>query len=340
VDIGSGHLMRCLTLADQLRVEGVEVAFACRELPGAMFDLLLAQGYPCATFLLNEDSNNSQHSDAQETIKAAERLFPNSIDWLVVDHYQLETTWEQEVRPHARKLMVIDDLANRPHDCDLLLDQNYYHVMGQRYQELLPKQCVQLLGPAYVLLRQDFLETRRQLRVRDGTIRRILVSFGGSDPTNQTQKVIKALKQLNNHHIGVDIVVGQANPNRSKIEAFCNELTNVTFHCQVSNMAQLIHNADLGVGAGGVSMWERCYLGLPTITVVIAANQFRTTEDVAEIGAIEYLGWADVLSPDDFAYSISEIIANPQHAKRISDAALGIMQTSRTSTVDVMRNLT
>jgi UDP-2,4-diacetamido-2,4,6-trideoxy-beta-L-altropyranose hydrolase len=339
VHIGSGHLMRCLTLADQLRAEGDEVAFVCRDLPGAMFDLLQDRGYRSAKLSVSEEGNGSQLFDAQEMIRAAGRLFPEGIEWLVVDHYQLDAVWERMLRPHACKLMVIDDLANRSHDCDLLLDQNYYRDSAQRYQGLVPEQCVTLLGPAYVLLRPEFADARKRLKVRSGTVRRILIFFGGSDPTNQTQKVVGAIKLLERPDIDVDVVVGSANPNRNTIQTLCNELSNVTFHCQVSNMAELILNADLGIGAGGAAMWERCCLGLPTITVVFADNQERTTEDVAAIGAIEYLGWSDQLGSEDYARVVTMMLGDSQRVRQIGNAALEVLQPGFTSMAEMMQRL-
>lgn len=340
VEIGSGHLMRCLTLADQLRCEGAEVAFVCRDLPGEMFDLLIARGYRFAKLSLPEADKVTQQYDASETNKAAVQLFPDGVDWLVVDHYQLDAAWERLLRPCVRKLVVLDDLANRPHDCDLLLDQNYYKDMGRRYDSLVPEGCIKLLGPKYVLLRPEFAEARQRLRVRDGTVRRILIFFGGSDPTNQTRKAVEAIRLLGERDIEADVVVGSTNPKRTLIQKLCDELPNVEFHCQVSNMAELILNADIGIGAGGTAMWERCCLGLPTITVVSAANQARTTEDVSGLGAIEYLGWSDKFAPEDYARAVRKLLGDSQRVKQISNAALRIFQLGGMSVGHVMHRLT
>lgn len=340
IEIGSGHLMRCLTLADQLRGEGAEVAFVCRDLPGGMFDLLRARDYRFAKLTEAEADKVSQQSDATETIEVARQLFPKGVDWLAVDHYRLDAGWERLLRPHTKRLMVIDDLADRPHDCDLLLDQNYYRDMERRYRGLVPEQCVTLLGPKYVLLRPEFAEARQKLKTRDGSVRCILVFLGGSDPSNQTQKVVEALRLLERPDIDIDVVVGSANPHRDAVQTMCGELPNVAFHRQVSNMAELISNADLGIGAGGAAMWERCYLGLPTITVVFAANQERTTEDVAEIGAIEYLGWSDRLGSADYAHAITAMLENPQRVMQVSKAAMGVLQSAGDSPVNVIERLT
>lgn len=340
VEIGSGHLMRCLTLADQLRSEGTEVAFVCRDLPGGMFDLLHERGYRSVKLPLAEGGKCTQYDDAGETIKATGELFPDGVDWLVVDHYELDAAWERMLRLHVRKLMVIDDLANRLHDCDLLLDQNYYRDLDRRYQGLVPEQCITLLGPAHVLLRPEFVDASKRLKVRDGIVRRILVFLGGSDPSNQTQKAVESLKLLKRPDINVDVVVGAANPNRNTIQALCEELPNVTFHCQVSNIAELILNADLGIGAGGATMWERCCLGLPTITVVFAANQERTTEDVAEIGAIEYIGWAGQLGPEDYARAVAEMLVDSQRVRQIGNAARRVLQPGVIPLANMMHQLT
>jgi UDP-2,4-diacetamido-2,4,6-trideoxy-beta-L-altropyranose hydrolase len=326
VEIGSGHLMRCLTLADQLRGNGAEVAFICRDLPGGMFDFLDTRGYRNVELGLAAPSVSLQHDDARATIEAVEQLFHDRVDWLVVDQYEFDAEWERLLRPVSHKLMVIDDLANRPHDCDLLLDQNYYRDLDSRYQGLVPERCVTLLGPEYVLLRPEFTQARRTLRARDGTVRRILVFFGGSDSTNETEKVMEALRLLERPDIEVDVVVGLANPKRDSIRALCDALPNVSFHCQVSNMAELILNADLGIGAGGAAMWERCYLGLPAITVISAANQERTTEDVAATGAIEYLGWSGKLGPADYAHALGAMISNTQRTRHIGELALRVVR--------------
>lgn len=334
--IGSGHVMRCLTLADQLRSKGMNVAFVCRNVPGKMFELLTARGYQTVAI----EGNWSQQFDAEETIHIAGRLFPDGLDWIVVDNYELDIAWESRLRAHTRKFMVIDDLANRHHGCDLLLDQNYYRDLDQRYKGLVPEQCITLLGPSYLLLRPEFVAERQRLRNRDGVVRRIMIFFGGSDSTNQTKKAIEALRLLNRSDIHVDIVIGSANPFRNEIERLCSTTSNLTFHCQVSNMAELISSVDLAIGAGGSSMWERCFLGLPALTVVFAANQEQTTEDVAETGAIKYLGWADKLTPVDYAFAINEMIANPQEVQNISCAAHKLIGENRVSVSDAMFSMT
>lgn len=333
VTIGSGHVMRCLTLADVLRRRGADCLFICSEHEGNLFGLIRDRGFAVVGLPVLSDW-------ASDAAQSKVSIGKTVVDWLIVDHYSLDARWEKEMRLLCHNLMVIDDLADRPHDCDLMLDQNYYRNQNQRYDGLIPEHCVSILGPAYVLLRQEFQVARQQLKLRDGTIQRILVFFGGSDPANQTQLALKALEQLQIPGISVDVVVGASNPNRDSIRTLCERLSGVTYHCNVSNMAELIANADLGIGAGGSAMWERCFLGLPTITVVSADNQLLTTEDMAELGAIDYIGKSDSIAVDDYVRVIIDAMSNPQRLKQISDTALSVVTEESTfAVVDKMCNL-
>lgn len=293
VQIGSGHVMRCLTLADSLRGKGAEASFVCRDHEGNLCGLIEERGFPVirlpagkADTWLGED----QETDARQTMAALEEL--GKPDWLVVDHYSIDSKWESELRKMAGRIMVIDDLANRPHDCDLILDQNLYAGMDNRYEGLVSEKCVVFLGPKYALLRPEFAKARENMRERDGLIRRIFIFFGGSDLTNETAKAIEAVGMLNRPEIAVDVVIGATNPNQSEIQALCDAMPHARLHVQASNMAELMSEADLSIGAGGGTTWERCCLGLPTITVSLAANQCSGSEALALKGAAIYLGRA------------------------------------------------
>jgi UDP-2,4-diacetamido-2,4,6-trideoxy-beta-L-altropyranose hydrolase len=329
VHIGSGHVMRCLTLADQLVVGGASISFLCRELPGAMSDVIRQRGHSC--LVLNLDK-----TDVETDVKAALDAIGGA-DWLIVDHYGLDAKWETLMRPATRKIMVIDDLANRPHDCDLLLDQNFYDGFESRYDGLVSDSTRCLLGPTYVVLRPEFSSARKTLRQRDGTIGRILVFFGGSDPTNQTLRALEGIDALQRPDIVVDAIVGSGNPHRNEVRAFCDSKPWANFHCQISNMAELIAAADLGIGAGGAAMWERCALGLPTLTVTFADNQVLTTQDVAKTGAIAYLGWSDDLSSADYADAIRAFLDRPDDLLSISSKALELIDASNNGVESVIR---
>jgi UDP-2,4-diacetamido-2,4,6-trideoxy-beta-L-altropyranose hydrolase len=266
-----------------------------------------------------ETADGDWRADAEAALSALPAL-PDEVDWLVADHYRLDARWESALRPRARNLMVIDDLADRPHACDLLLDQNLYRDPELRYADRLSSQCRQLLGPDYALLRPEF---RRAREARDGEPRgaeagrkrRLFVFFGGSDPSDETSKALEALAQLGPGTLDADVVVGGSNPHREKVEKACRALEGVRFHCQVDNMAELMARADVAVGAGGTTTWERCCLGLPALVAVLADNQEELSETAHERGVAVNLGRGEKLRPEDYVRALRAL--TPERAKEM-----------------------
>jgi UDP-2,4-diacetamido-2,4,6-trideoxy-beta-L-altropyranose hydrolase len=336
--MGSGHLMRCLTLGNRLREDGAAVSFISRELPGNMGEFVAAQGFPVhqlpAPGEVSESSNSpSPHAhwlgvdwriDADETATILANEY-GTLDWLVVDHYALDHEWETRLRPSARKIMVIDDLADRGHDCDLLLDQNLYVDYQSYYAGLVPASCQKLLGPHYALLRPEFLAARKTLRVRDGRIRRILIFFGGGDPTNETAKALEAVARLNRPEIAVDVVVGAANPHKRQIQTLIGALPKAAYHCQIMNMAELMAEADLAIGGGGTTTWERCCLGVPSIVVTIAANQVQPSKTMAATGRHLYLGNSDQVLVEGISSHLQALLHNHEWLAFLSRASSEIV---------------
>ncbi|WP_232362353.1 UDP-2,4-diacetamido-2,4,6-trideoxy-beta-L-altropyranose hydrolase [Selenomonas sputigena] len=314
--IGSGHLMRCLTLAERMCFDGADVHFICRDLAGNLNHLVEERGF--ALHILPHHTPERSlmgyeawltvvpELDAEETAEVLRAIRP--VSRLVVDSYALDASWEQKMRPLASEIFVIDDLANRRHDCDFLLDQNFYRDLQHRYDDLVPEKCKLLLGPRYALLRQEFYEVKARLVPRDGSLRRILVFYGGSDRTQETEKAIRALVQLQLSSVAVDVVVGGSNPRREQIERLCRQHDFLRYHCQVENMAELMAKADLCLGAGGTTTWERCFLGLPTIVTAIAENQFEICRDCAEAGLIYSLGRWDKVTDRDIIRAVQEFL--------------------------------
>lgn len=331
VNMGSGHVMRCLTLADDLHNSTIKVVFICRELPGNMCSFIEKKGYEVYRLPYNVEKINDEvdekkiwigetwQRDAEQTSQILKKMSATmTIHWLIIDHYNLDIQWEQGMKTYVRRIMVIDDLADRHHDCDLLLDQNLYIDMETRYDGLLPEGCQRLLGAKYALLRKEFYQARGLLKERDGIVRRVLVFFGGSDPTTETMKTLEALKQLNRKDISIDIVVGSINPYKAEIQQICMAMTNWTYHCQVNNIAELMISADLAIGAGGSAIWERCFLGLPTINIIIAENQFATVSAVAKVGAIYNLGWYNEVDIKKIHQTLLEFTKDPNILRQIS----------------------
>lgn len=336
LQMGSGHVMRDLTLADELRRNGAEISFVCREHPGNLIDFIRGKGYAVATLAKPADDyvcspGDCAHAawlgvpwsrDAADTIRAVEA---SRSQWLVVDHYALDARWEKALRAVTAGIMVIDDLADRRHDCELLLDQNLYPNAESRYHHLLPAQARKLLGPQYALLRPQFREAARTLAERDGGIRHIVVFFGGSDLHNATGKALQALKLTNRPEIAVTVVLGGTMSTDQRLTLLASEMSNVVLRRTVENMAGLMAQADLFIGAGGSTTWERCFLGVPSITVITAENQKVTTEAVAAAGGTLCLGDAREVSPAELAGAISALMQDPTRVKVMGARAAGIM---------------
>lgn len=316
VEIGSGHLMRCLTLADQLAGKGADVAFVCRDLPGGMFDLLQVRGYRSARFSLGADS---QQADAEATIRAAQNLFPDGLDWLVVDQYQLDALWECALRPHARKIMVIDDIANRRHECDLLLDQNYEST--ERYRKLVPENCCLLLGPKFALLRPEYAEYRKSMKSRNRGMQRALVFFGGSDDRNITGLSVEALSERDLRNLDVDVVIGANYRHRERLESQVAQRPKTLIYGPRPHLADLMAQADFAIGAGGVTNWERMCLGLPSLVVTTADNQVPISEILNNEGAIRLVGDSEGITTDNLLSAIVDEIEMHQYLRR-SEIAL------------------
>lgn len=315
--IGSGHVMRCLTLAQKLKKEKqADVYFVMRLLEGNLINLVKDKGFTVLTLPeapVNNDLQGyakwltvTQKQDAEDTKAIISEL--SNIDLLVVDSYAIDYIWENELRPYVKQIMVIDDLANRKHNCDILLDQNFYINKEERYKSLVPENCKLYLGPKFALLRKEFYKVKANLRKRDGNIKNILVFFGGSDLTNETEKAIKAIELLNKPDIRVNVVVGNGNKNKEKLKKLCEQNPQLKFYCQVDNMAELMNKADLAIGAGGTTIWERYFMELPSIVISIADNQTKICEDCAVEGLFKYLGKYDEVCVIDINNALKEFV--------------------------------
>lgn len=331
IGISTGHVMRCLTLAKQLERHGAEVTFICRNFEGNSISYLRNQGMKVTTLPSVENkvhdvqwTRDKWELDAQETIAIIKEM-NNEVNLIIVDHYGLDSRWESVLRRFGEHIMVIDDLADRQHDCDLLLDQNYYLNKNERYKGLVPKNCVQMLGPDYVLLRDEFLQAANKPKERTGEINNIFVFFGGTDPTGETIKALEAVKEVNIPEIEINVVVGASNPKRHEIEQMCTELPNTNFYCQVSNMAELMWKADFAIGAGGATTWERCFLGLPALTIVIADNQLEATTLLHDKEVTLFIGESKSTSSETIRRRLIEVLNCSEKVKKLSQNSLEII---------------
>lgn len=313
LQIGTGHVMRCLTLADALQTTGSQCHFICREHPGNLIEKIRQRGFlvsvlPAATeaFITNDQtvaapSNYTAWLGAEWAADAAQTrlvIGATAVDWLIVDHYAIDAGWEKILRPLCRKLMVIDDLADRTHDCDLLLDQNLGREVCD-YRELVPDGCLVLAGPRYALLHPEFAA------LRDGSLRRratpqlkhLLVTMGGVDQIDATSKVLEALQNcIVTKDLRITVVMGPHAPWLERVQLLAKRMSQPTeVVVNVNNMPQLMANSDLAIGAAGCASWERCCLGLPTLMVVLADNQRDAAAALEESGGVQLLDSLDAI---------------------------------------------
>lgn len=307
LDIGTGHVMRCLTLAEALRERSMTCRFVCRAHDGNLIDLIRQHGFATYTLPISDHQTTSDKAMAEylpgnatwfdvDWATDAEQtrigIGETTVDWLIVDHYTLDACWERSLRPTCHHLMVIDDLADRPHDCDIILDQNLGRITAD-YTDLVPVCCTILTGPQFALLRPEFALLRPYSLMRRATpqIKQILISMGGVDKDNATGRVMEALK---NCPLPLDcrmmVMMGLHAPWLAEVR---NKAAQMPWTTEVlvsePDIAKLMADSDLAIGAAGTSAWERCCLGLPTLTLILADNQRAGAKALYAIGAISLL---------------------------------------------------
>ena len=360
LQMGSGHLMRCLTLADALKAQGADCHFISREHPGHLLEVIRQRGYKVNSLVAHVPPaqaaikrivkevlrpqqepphaawlGSTWQTDAQETAAILASLQP---DWLVVDHYALDQRWEEALAPHYRKLLVIDDLSDRPHRCDLLLDQNL-GSQPEHYAQWVPAHCQVLTGPHYALLRPEFAALRPyslQRRKPQPALRELLITMGGADQPNATGQVLQALKTCAlPADCRITVVMGLTAPWLQNVRELAAQIpwpTKVVVN--VNDMAQRMADSDLAIGAAGSTSWERCCLGLPTLMVVLADNQRDIAIGLERAGAAIAL---DQYNMSKFVYelknAITKIISNEIFFINLSRAAANVTNGCGTNLV-------
>ena len=311
-EIGSGHVMRCLALAKALRARGAKCLFICRAHPGHLFKMIKQHGFkvcelpaPASTPRFNHADSIDQEvklihdswlgcdwrTDAAQTGEILSTIQP---EWLIIDHYALAQPWEELLSPYFQKLMVIDDLSDRAHWCDLLLDQN----LGRHYKDyfdLVPAKCQVLLGPEFALLRPEFAALRAYSlgrRLKTSKLNQLLISMGGVDMPNATGRVLEALKDCPlPDACRITVVMGVTACWHTRVRELSIQMpwpTKVLVN--VPNMAKLMADSDLAIGGAGSTSWERCCLGLPALTVILSDNQISIASALESANAAKTLG--------------------------------------------------
>lgn len=296
--IGAGHLIRCLSIADLAASQGDECHFLCADLPGFDGAQIMAR----------------QHGLTRLPAQPDWRSFYRTImgwggsDWLVVDHYQLDRCWERPLAALFPQQLVIDDLADRPHEATRLLDITPYRQLAD-YRESQFEQ-VPLLGPSYAPLRPEFAKLRPAAlarRASNRTIRRLLLSLGAMDSDNQLSRILPLIDQLPIPALEIDLVLTSRAPHIETLqEVMAKSRHQVKLHLDANNMAELMLHADLAIGAGGTSCWERAALALPTLLFTLADNQLENARRLAQENAVIWLGDLRTLDNEQLLQQLSD----------------------------------
>lgn len=331
--------MRCLTLANALRASGHQVCFLSRQHQGHLCDLIKTQSFEVVELKPVSITNASSYQDwlgiAQEqdadeclALLNQKRHLTKPFDLCIVDHYGLDEKWQYKFKPAYSKMLVIDDLANRSHKADFLLDQ----TLGRRHQDyrnLVPEHCQVLTGEKFMLLRDEFLRLRalaEQKRVEAKPLHHVLVSLGGIDVDNITATCIQALAILQKDHaeLRATVVMSAVAPHTATIEKAIQQYDWITLAVNTEKMAELLLKADIAIGAAGSSAWERCFMGLPTINLILAENQQKVAAQLAKAGAATNAGIARILSPEQLGQCCAELLNNPIKHQQMAKQSLSI----------------
>ncbi|HQS02504.1 MAG: UDP-2,4-diacetamido-2,4,6-trideoxy-beta-L-altropyranose hydrolase [Halothiobacillus sp. 24-54-40] len=344
--IGTGHVMRCLTLAHALTAQGACCTFICRAHAGHLMARIQAQGFAvqelamCAPPYAAEGAYPphagwlacSWAKDAEQTSAV---LAKREADWLIVDHYALDARWEQAVAGFAQKILVIDDLADRAHAGDLLLDSSLNRVAAD-YTPWISREYIGLFGANYALLREEFRLWRiksLERRARHPKIQRIQITMGGVDLPNATGAVLAALSACTlAAQVEIDVVMGDVAPHLAAVRAQAAKMLWPTrVHTNIANMAELMAMSDIAIGAAGSTSWERCCLGLPSILVILADNQIVGGFAFEQAGAARVIPHPDAIAkelPRLFADVEANLSAMSARAAALTDG-LGAARVAR-----------
>jgi UDP-2,4-diacetamido-2,4,6-trideoxy-beta-L-altropyranose hydrolase len=332
IELGSGHVMRCLTLADELARLGAEVIFFSRAGAGSGLGAIDARNFVVRP--LEEVAFSAGRlaapldTEIAETTRELERIGP--VDLVIVDQYALDVSYERALRRQGAAIAVIDDLADREHDCDLLLDQNLTAIEPGRYDDLLPSACVRMLGPRYALLRSEFEKEARRQRIVGERVERVLIGFGGYDATDETSKAIAAVVRVLGASAVIDVLLPAAAPHAAAVERLCAATPGVQVVGRDASVAALMANADLAIGACGTTVWERAYLGLPSVVLTVADNQIEGARACAAAGMLCWLGGATEIGEEQLANEIAKLASDRDGRARMAARGQAIMGTGET----------
>jgi UDP-2,4-diacetamido-2,4,6-trideoxy-beta-L-altropyranose hydrolase len=341
--IGTGHVIRCMTLATQLKNLAFNVYFICKPMMGDIVNSIKSKGYD--VILLNsadrddesdDFSVNSCNSDSQQVIDLCSLL---SLDLIILDHYFLNYSWEKAVKDHS-KLMCISDFPAGPRACDILLDSSLSRDHAE-YRLDVSSDCLLMTGSDYVMVRPEFALSR-SLGAVSKQVSKILVTMGGADPQDYTSRIIKIISQYEAYdlsNIQFDIVLGRSYQFTPLVlNLISTSKFNYVIHEYIDDMAGLMKDMDVIIAAAGTTLWECFSLGIPTIAVQIADNQQYNVDSCSRAGAIIPINQdcdlessliaalGDVLGTNNIRHSLRDNglnICDGQGAKRVAENIRG-----------------
>ena len=338
IEIGTGHIMRCLTLANALKNRGFICYFICRDHIGNLIETIVNNGHKIRVLkgldddCLRNDNNlilKPPHAswlgcdwikDAEQTIECVDDL---NLKWMIVDHYAIDSRWETMLKSYSEKLLIIDDLADRAHDCNQLIDQTLNRQFND-YKNLVPDKCKLFLGSDYTIIRSEFLKLRKYSleRRKNNIVNKLLINMGGTDKDNCTSEILKVLKDIDlPQDFVIIIVLGGNSPWINEVKSIASSLRWKTeIKVNVTNMAKIMSDSDFAIGAAGITAWERCCMGLPSILVLLASNQIYVANALESRGAIILIRNKDKI-PKYLAPAINSLLTNKELRTNISKSA-------------------
>jgi UDP-2,4-diacetamido-2,4,6-trideoxy-beta-L-altropyranose hydrolase len=282
--IGTGHVMRCLALAQAWMQQGGQAIALMTETTSSLESRLTSESIQ----VLYLKSVAGSQEDARETVQTAQRV---GATWVIVDGYQFSAEYQRILKENGLQLLVLDDYGHAEHYwADIVLNQNIsadisLYSNREPYTQLL-------LGPRFALLRQEFCDWQGWQRQIPEIARKILVTLGGADPDNVTLKVIQTLQQVQIDDLQVVAVVGATNPHLKVLqEAVNSSRHSMRLEHNVTNMPEFMAWADIAIAGGGSTCWELAFMGLPTLAIVLADNQLNTVKFLEEKNLIKNMGW-------------------------------------------------
>ncbi len=314
---GSGHVMRCLSLADELVRRGVAATFAAHA-PSEILNRITSRGH--AVIDLGRIDESAELRPGDVWAKAAQRDDASRVrdgigfqpDIVVVDHYGLDATWESRFRSGSTRLLALDDLANRRHDADVVSDQNWYGPQtAGRYDDLTHRETQLLLGPRYALLQRAYRDVARSTGPKHWPPRRLLVSFGGTDPSNETEKVVAALQESMFADLRVDVIVGSRDRSMTDLQSLIDNRPRTDLHVSVASLAPFMDRADLAIGASGAATWERIAARVPAIVATISPHQSGVTRALDGSGISKWIGLTSQTTTATYVQALRSVCASP-----------------------------